>query len=49
MTGLTFYPENIKRNLNILRGVQMSEAVMIELAKRGFGRQKHMRSSGKRR
>jgi len=40
VTGLTFYPENIKRNLNILRGVQMSEAVMIELAKRGFGRQK---------
>ncbi len=40
VTGLTFYPENIKRNLEILRGVQMSEAVMIELAKRGFGRQK---------
>ncbi len=40
ITGLTFYPENIKRNLNILRGVQMSEAVMIELAQRGFGRQK---------
>lgn len=38
--GLTFYPENIRRNLNILRGIQMSEAVMIELAKRGFGRQK---------
>lgn len=40
ITGLTFYPENIKRNLNIQKGVQMSEAVMIELAKRGFGRQK---------
>ena len=40
VTGLTFYPDNIKRNLDVLRGVQMSEAVMIELAKRGFGRQK---------
>jgi adenylosuccinate lyase len=40
INGLTFYPENIKRNLNVLQGVQMSEAVMIELAKRGFGRQK---------
>ncbi len=40
ISGLTFYPENIKRNLGVLRGVQMSEAVMIELAKRGFGRQK---------
>jgi adenylosuccinate lyase len=38
--GLTFYPENIKRNLNVLKGVQMSEAVMIALASRGFGRQK---------
>jgi adenylosuccinate lyase len=38
--GLIFYPENIKRNLNILKGVQMSEAVMIALANRGFGRQK---------
>ncbi|WP_424359579.1 adenylosuccinate lyase [Methanocella sp. MCL-LM] len=40
VTGLTFYPENIRRNLNVLRGVQMSEAVMIALANRGFGRQK---------
>ncbi len=40
VSGLTFYPENIKRNLNILKGVQMSEAVMIALASRGFGRQK---------
>jgi adenylosuccinate lyase len=39
ISGLTFYPENIKRNLNILKGVQMSEAVMIALANRGFGRQ----------
>jgi adenylosuccinate lyase len=40
ISGLTFYPENIKRNLNVLKGVQMSEAVMIALASRGFGRQK---------
>ncbi|AFD00012.1 Adenylosuccinate lyase [Methanocella conradii HZ254] len=40
ISGLTFYPENIKRNLYILKGVQMSEAVMIALAKKGFGRQK---------
>jgi adenylosuccinate lyase len=39
VAGLTFYPENIRRNLGLLRGVQMSEAVMIELARRGFGRQ----------
>ncbi|HTY89619.1 MAG TPA: adenylosuccinate lyase [Methanocella sp.] len=40
ISGLTFYPENIRRNLNVLKGVQMSEAVMIALASRGFGRQK---------
>ncbi len=39
ISGLTFFPENIKRNMNILKGVQMSEAVMIALANRGFGRQ----------
>ncbi len=40
ISGLTFYPENIRRNLGILKGVQMSEAAMIALANRGFGRQK---------
>jgi adenylosuccinate lyase len=40
ITGLTFNRANIKRNLNVLKGVQMSEAVMIALASRGFGRQK---------
>lgn len=40
ITGLTFYPDNIRRNLGILKGVQMSEAVMMELARKGFGRQK---------
>jgi adenylosuccinate lyase len=37
--NLRFYPENIRRNLNLLRGLNMGEAVMIELAKRGVGRQ----------
>lgn len=37
--GLRFYPENIRRNLDLLRGLNMGEAVMIELAKRGVGRQ----------
>jgi adenylosuccinate lyase len=40
ITGLTFNRANIKRNLNVLKGVQMSEAVMMALANRGFGRQK---------
>jgi adenylosuccinate lyase len=39
ITNLRFYPENIKRNLNLLNGLNMGEAVMIELAKRGVGRQ----------
>jgi len=38
--NLQFYPENIKKNLNLLGGLNMAEAVMIELARRGFGRQK---------
>ncbi|MBN2109860.1 MAG: adenylosuccinate lyase [Methanosarcinaceae archaeon] len=37
--NLRFYPENIRRNLDLLRGMNMGEAVMIELAKRGVGRQ----------
>jgi len=36
---LRFYPQNIRRNLDLLRGLNMGEAVMIELAKRGVGRQ----------
>jgi adenylosuccinate lyase len=39
ITNLKFYPKNIKRNLDIMRGLNMGEAVMIELAKRGVGRQ----------
>lgn len=37
--NLMFYPENIRRNLELLRGLNMGEAIMIELAKRGVGRQ----------
>ena len=31
--------ENIRRNLELMGGLNMGEAVMIELAKRGVGRQ----------
>ncbi|MCK4937349.1 MAG: adenylosuccinate lyase [Methanosarcinales archaeon] len=39
IVNLRFYPENIKRNLDLMKGLNMGEAVMIELAKRGVGRQ----------
>ena len=38
--NLQFYPRNIEKNLNLMGGLNMAEAVMIELARRGFGRQK---------
>lgn len=37
--NLKFYPENIRKNLELLKGLNMGEAIMIELAKRGVGRQ----------
>ncbi len=37
--GLTFYPENIRKNLELMRGLNMSEAVMIKLTERGMPRQ----------
>jgi adenylosuccinate lyase len=37
--NLRFYPENIHNNLELLKGLNMGEAVMIELAKKGAGRQ----------
>jgi len=37
--NLRFYPENIRRNLELLQGLNMGEAIMIELARRGMGRQ----------
>jgi adenylosuccinate lyase len=39
LEGLRLRPENIERNLMMLRGLNMAEAVMVELAKRGVGRQ----------
>lgn len=39
LENLRFYPENIRKNLELLRGLNMGEAVMIELAKKGIGRQ----------
>lgn len=37
---LGFHEEEIRENLEMLDGVNMAEAVMMELARRGYGRQK---------
>ena len=37
--NLRFYPENIRKNLELLKGLNMGEAVMIELGRGGVGRQ----------
>lgn len=39
LSGLVFFPENIERNLALSGGAVLSERVMIELVKRGMGRQ----------
>ncbi|HDQ08105.1 MAG TPA: adenylosuccinate lyase [Methanoculleus sp.] len=39
LTGLNIREENIRRNLNLLHGVNMAESVMIELTRRGMDRQ----------
>ncbi|MHC1594586.1 MAG: adenylosuccinate lyase [Methanotrichaceae archaeon] len=39
LEGLTIKPDRVEQNLNLLRGLNMAEAVMVELAKRGAGRQ----------
>jgi adenylosuccinate lyase len=40
LSGLTFYPENMKRNLEMSKGLIMGERVMIYLVeKKGVGRQ----------
>jgi len=40
LAGLVFYPENIRRNLEMTRGLVMAERVMIYLTeKKGMGRQ----------
>jgi len=37
--GLTIRKDQVEKNLNLLQGLNMAEAVMVELAKRGVGRQ----------
>ncbi len=39
LSNLRLRPENIERNLNLLHGLNMAENVMVELAKKGVGRQ----------
>ena len=39
LEGLHLNRENISRNLGILHGINMAESVMIELTRRGMGRQ----------
>lgn len=39
LSGLVVHPEQMERNLQLTRGLNMAEAVMIELTKRGMGRQ----------
>lgn len=39
MKGLRIFPENMKRNLNLTKGMVLTEAVMMALAKKGVGRQ----------
>ncbi|MHC1631343.1 MAG: adenylosuccinate lyase [Methanotrichaceae archaeon] len=40
LDGLTIRTDRIEQNLNLLQGLNMAESVMVELAKRGVGRQK---------
>jgi adenylosuccinate lyase len=39
LQNLRFYPENIRKNMNLLNGLNMGEAIMIDLGKKGVGRQ----------
>jgi adenylosuccinate lyase len=39
LQNLRFYPENIRKNLDLLNGLNMGEAAMMELSKKGVGRQ----------
>ena len=51
LEGLSINLDQVERNLNLLNGLNMAESVMVELAKRGVGRQKAheiMRSSSMR-
>jgi adenylosuccinate lyase len=51
LEGLSIRFDQVEKNLNLLQGLNMAESVMVELAKRGVGRQKAheiMRSSSMR-
>jgi adenylosuccinate lyase len=39
LEGLQFFPENIKKNLELTKGLVMAERIMMELVMRGTGRQ----------
>jgi adenylosuccinate lyase len=39
LEGLEFFPENIKKNLELTHGLVMAERVMIALSEKGMGRQ----------
>lgn len=39
LKNLRIFPENMKRNLGLTKGAILSEAVMMELARKGLGRQ----------
>jgi adenylosuccinate lyase len=40
LEGLSINFDQVERNLHLLSGLNMAESVMVELAKRGVGRQK---------
>ena len=39
LEGVHIYPEAVERNLHVLKGLNMAESVMMELARKGAGRQ----------
>ena len=39
MKGLKIFPENVEKNLMLTKGLNLAEAVMIELTKKGMSRQ----------
>ncbi|MEA1993861.1 MAG: adenylosuccinate lyase [Euryarchaeota archaeon] len=39
LENLVFFPENIEKNLNLLKGKNLTEAVMMRLVDKGLGRQ----------
>jgi adenylosuccinate lyase len=39
LQNLVFYPDNIRKNLGLSRGLNMAEAVMMRLSEKGMGRQ----------